>query len=301
MQNQFGGNLGGPIYLPRFGEGGRSTYSGKNRAFFFFNYEGTRIRKGVTRLGNVPLPNEIRGDFSSAAGAANRVSYARIFDRVGDCRARVPSAFNGGWSFINNQIPAACLDPQAQRVLGLVPAANVIPGSGPLNVSNFLRAPGIVDDTDSYTTRIDYQANSTNSVYVRYTYSDRFRYVPGIFGGIVDGTGSSANGRLFMKGQSAAIGWTRTINARMVNEFRIGWGRNNSVATQDPFGLNTLAELGFRGVQDSPLYSGGIPGLNISARGGTLVIGGQSGFDRLGSPDFLPKSQKTTNFSGPIL
>jgi hypothetical protein len=128
VQNQYGGNFSGPIYLPRFGEGGRSTYSGKNRAFFFFNYEGTRIRKGVTRLGNVPLANEIRGDFSSAAGTANRVSYATIFDRVGDCRAKVPSAFNANGSFINNQIPAACLDPLAQRILGLVPGPNVFPG-----------------------------------------------------------------------------------------------------------------------------------------------------------------------------
>ena len=296
VQNQFGGNLGGPLYFPRFGEGGRSTYGGKNKAFFFFNYEGTRISKGVTRLGNVPMPNEISGDFSTAAGAANRVTYARIFDRVGDCRARVPSAFNADGSFINNQIPAACLDPLAQSVLRMLPGPNVIPGSGPLNISNFLRAPNITDDTDSYTGRVDFVANSTNNIFVRYTYSDRFRYVPGIFGGIIDGTGSSANGRLFMKGQSAAMGWTTTINSRMVNEFRFGWGRNNSVATQDPFGLNTLAELGFRGVQDSPLYSGGIPGINISARGGTLVIGGQSGFDRMGSPDFLPKSQKTNQF-----
>ena len=296
VQNQFGGNLGGPIYFPRFGEGGRSTYSGKNKAFFFLNYEGTRIRKGVTRLGNVPMANEIRGDFSAAAGAANRVSYARIFDRVGDCRARVPGAFNADGSFINNQIPAACLDPLAQRVLGFLPGPNIVPASGPLNISNFIRAPGIIDDTDSYTGRVDVQVNSTNNIFVRYTNSDRFRYVPGIFGGIVDGTGSSANGRLFMKGQSAAIGWTRTINSRMVNEFRFGWGHNNSFASQDPFGLNTLAELGFRGVEDSPLYSGGIPGINISARGGTLVLGGQSGFDRLGSPDFLPKSQRTNQF-----
>jgi len=301
VQNQYGGNFGGPIYLPRFGEGGRSTYSGKNKAFFFFNYEGTRIRKGVTRLGNVPLANEIIGDFSLAAAAANRVKalttcpggvafcYAPIVDRVGDC-------LGVNQPFPNNQIPTRCLDPLAQKILGLLPAPNIVPGSGPLNLSNFLRAPGIVDDTDSYTTRVDYQANSTNSIFIRYTYSNRFRYVPGIFGGIVDGTGSSANGRLFMKGQSAAIGWTWTLNARMVNEFRFGWGRNNSIATQDPFGLNTLAELGFKGVQDSPLYSGGIPGINISARGGTLVLGGQSGFDRLGSPDFLPKSQKTNQF-----
>src|SRR5437016_4557117 len=111
VQNQYGGNLGGPIYLPRFGEGNRSVYSGKNRAFFFFNYEGTRIRKGVTRLGNVPLPNEIRGDFSAAAAAANRTTYATMVDRVGDCIpliGGVPQAFPG------NKIPARCLDPLAQ-------------------------------------------------------------------------------------------------------------------------------------------------------------------------------------------
>ncbi len=41
---QFGGSIGGPIYLPRFGEGGKSYYSGKNHAFFFFSYEGLRER-----------------------------------------------------------------------------------------------------------------------------------------------------------------------------------------------------------------------------------------------------------------
>jgi len=88
----------------------------KNRPFSSSTTRETRVRKGVTRLGNVPLPNEVRGDFSAAAGAANRVTYAQIFDRVGDCRAKVPSAFNANGSFINNQIPAACLDPLAQKV-----------------------------------------------------------------------------------------------------------------------------------------------------------------------------------------
>jgi hypothetical protein len=285
IQNQFGGNLGGPVV--------------HDKAFFFFNYEGTRIRKGSTRLGSVPLANEIRGDFSNAAAVANRIpggAYATLFDRVGDCRALVPSAFNANGSFINNQIPAQCLDPLAQKVLGLLPAPNTVPGSGPLNLNNFIRNPGISDDTDSYTGRFDWQQSARNSLFVRYTLSDRARYVPGIFGGVVDGTGSSANGRLNMKGQSAAVGWTRVLSSRLINEFRLGWGRNNSLAVQDPFGVNTLAELGFLGVPDSPLYSGGLPGISISARGGTTLPGGQSGFDRLGSPDFLPKSQRTNQF-----
>lgn len=43
-QNDFGGVIGGPILLPRFGEGGRQPwYNGRNRTFFFFSYEGLRL------------------------------------------------------------------------------------------------------------------------------------------------------------------------------------------------------------------------------------------------------------------
>ncbi|HKZ00621.1 MAG TPA: TonB-dependent receptor, partial [Pyrinomonadaceae bacterium] len=38
----FGGSFGGPVYFPRFGEGGPAVYSGKNKLFFFFAYEGLR-------------------------------------------------------------------------------------------------------------------------------------------------------------------------------------------------------------------------------------------------------------------
>ncbi|HKP72398.1 MAG TPA: carboxypeptidase regulatory-like domain-containing protein [Pyrinomonadaceae bacterium] len=41
-ERKFAGSLGGPVYLPRFGEGGPTHYSGKNRLFFFASYEGLR-------------------------------------------------------------------------------------------------------------------------------------------------------------------------------------------------------------------------------------------------------------------
>ena len=56
-RNQFGMNIGGPLSLPFFGEGGSPfSYDGKNRTFFFFSYEGLRQRQGLTLNSNVLTP-----------------------------------------------------------------------------------------------------------------------------------------------------------------------------------------------------------------------------------------------------
>jgi len=59
--NQFGGNLGGPLYIPKV-----SKPSNK-KLFFFFNYEGTRASRpnGGTYY-DVPSPQILSGDFRQA-------------------------------------------------------------------------------------------------------------------------------------------------------------------------------------------------------------------------------------------
>src|ERR1700754_2255516 len=56
-QNRYGFNIGGPLYLPRFGEGGPFTYpwSGKNRLFFFFQFEQQGLGQAASP-GNVSAP-----------------------------------------------------------------------------------------------------------------------------------------------------------------------------------------------------------------------------------------------------
>ena len=53
-QNDFGGVLGGPLLFPRFGEGGPGFFSGKDRVFFFFSYEGLRLRQPLVGTADVP-------------------------------------------------------------------------------------------------------------------------------------------------------------------------------------------------------------------------------------------------------
>jgi outer membrane receptor protein involved in Fe transport len=47
-QNDFGFTLGGPVFLPSFGLGGKQLYNGRDRTFFFVSYEGLRLRRPLT-------------------------------------------------------------------------------------------------------------------------------------------------------------------------------------------------------------------------------------------------------------
>jgi hypothetical protein len=54
-QNDFGGTFGGPFLFPRFGEGGHQPwYNGRDRTFFFFSYEGLRLRQPLVGVTDVP-------------------------------------------------------------------------------------------------------------------------------------------------------------------------------------------------------------------------------------------------------
>src|SRR5437588_2413926 len=69
--SQFGGSIGGPLDLPRFGEGGRSVWNGKNKAFFFFSYEGLRSNNTDTVNSFIETPQ-----FRSAVISARPNSIA---------------------------------------------------------------------------------------------------------------------------------------------------------------------------------------------------------------------------------
>ncbi len=56
-QNQFGITLGGPVTIP-------GIYHGKNKTFFFVDYEGTRIRQGLPEVETVPTLAERTSSFT---------------------------------------------------------------------------------------------------------------------------------------------------------------------------------------------------------------------------------------------
>ena len=221
----------------------------RNRAFFFGDVEGTRITQGVLRTGRVATEAERNGVFSTT-----------IRDPL------------SGEPFANNTIPADRIDPIARAIMALVSLPNA---SG---TNNFIRQPNVEDDGERYLVRSDVKSGVNDNVFVRYIYTDRTRFVPGFFGGIVDGTSTSAWGRNFLKSHTTVAGWTKVLSSTMVNEARVSWARGISDGQQDPFGN---VGLEFPGVPTDPTVAGGIIGVDIS------------GHLRLGSPNFMPKYQHT--------
>lgn len=252
-QHQFGANIGGPLV--------------KGKLFGFFNYEGTRIHQGVPRQSTVPLLNERTGDFSNAAAAADGLApYKTIYD---------PTT---GHPFSNNQIPSGRIDTAMAGLMGLFPTANIL---GDLN--NFIRTAPVIDNNDSYTGRMDWMASAADNVFGRYSYFTRFRFLGGNFGGVADGTSTSALGRQLLSGTSLALGWTHIFTPRLLNDFHFGFVRDFSYAQQDPFGLNAANQF-IPGIPNNPAIAGGVP----------LTQFANFGF--LGSPDFLPKRQIPQQF-----
>jgi outer membrane receptor protein involved in Fe transport len=108
--------------------------------------------------------------------------------------------------------------------------------------------------------------------------------VPGWFGGVLDGTSTSAWGRNYLKSHGAVVGWTKVLGSNLVNEARFSYAKGINDGTQDPFGESGMDQIGFRGVPNDPRVAGGIVGMDID------------GHIRLGSPNFMPKFQHTDQF-----
>ena len=189
-----------------------------------------------------------------------------------------------GQPFQGNQIPANRIDPYAAAIIALVPLPNQ-PGA-----NNFFRTANLIDDSDRLLARLDWKPNASDSVFGRYIYSNRDREIPGAFGGVVDGTGTSAFGNQSIKTNALVGGWTRVLSSTTVNEFRLSWSKSTSDAVQQSFGLTPPPGAQIPGTITNPIVAGGFPGITIDN-----YFGG-SGLGRLGSPDFLPKFQHTNQF-----
>ena len=293
-QNQFGGTLGGPIVIPHL-------YDGRNRSFFFFDYEGFRVRQAQTQVAFVPPSAWRTGDFSDLIDYTtitgtdcngNNTYAGEIFDaKLAQVNAGtscgVPFQYDNSGKPLNI-IPATpvtpgggSLDPLAQRLAALYPAAGPIGANG----LNFVANPVRQETRNNFDVRVDQKFNDRNDAFFRFSFEHQPSFIPGTFNGLADGGGFFSGDEDFSY-RSLATSWTHVFRPTVVNEFRLGYNRVNARRSELNANINVSADpsINFPGV---PYVTGigGLPQLTFSD------------VATLGSPTFLPSKELQNSYT----
>ncbi len=221
-QNQFGFVVGGPVYIPK-------VYDGRNKTFFMANYEGWRIRKGVSGFTNVPTTAMINGDFSASGLPA--------FDLTpgSDCQAALannnpcmPGDPLTGLPFPGNIVPSS----RFSRLANVELAAGLL-GTGPNCLTadclgNFRYSIGLPLTTNQQTYKVDQQLGRLGSVFFRYTNST---YTSSTLDRPASGPAGFAT--FNQKAKSWEVSHTISLSKSIVNNFR--FGHLDPVANQGGF------------------------------------------------------------------
>jgi hypothetical protein len=261
--------------------------------FFFFDYEGTRIRQAAPQVATVPTTLEQSSGFTDLSELISDQSGTRtdllnrttpvgtVFDPattravtagVPDPVAGLVPTANGFVRdpFLNNQLPANRLDPNAIKLLQLYPA----PTRAGL-FSNYTADRVATNDTSQFDARVDHNFSDNDQLFARFSYADNPNFVPGPFTSYADSSSFSQDD-FHNNNISAVVSETHSFTPTTINEFRVGYSRLATSQFQ-PF-ANTMgipAQFGVRGIPQLP-HNGGLPFINIE------------GLNNLGPAGFVP-------------
>ena len=227
-RKEFGGNIGGPICLPHFGEGGPVLHCGQNRAFFFADYEGRRQLIGSTmQLSNLPSAEEKQGIFTRPA------NNPLLDPATGQ---PFPIISTSG-SNIRQQIPSSRFSPIGLYYIGFLPTGNA---NGQATVG-----ADEIQNFDIFTTRVDPLVTDRQSLGVTFSFFDRSNLSPFPFSGTINGANVPGFGSLDLRRTyNVALRHTYTFSPTLVNSFLAGYARNQQPSFT-PQNTTTPQQIGF--------------------------------------------------------
>jgi Carboxypeptidase regulatory-like domain/TonB-dependent Receptor Plug Domain len=211
-RNQFGASAGGPIYLPK-------VYNGRDRTFFFFDYEGQRIKSASLASMTLPTDAQRSGDFSQVLSSTGQPVV--IYDPT----TTRPDPANAGKflrdPFPGNIIPAGRLNPVALNIQKYYPEPNA-PGAAFTHTNNYVAQGAYPQPQDRVEFKIDHTISDATRIFGRYTFMDSVYSKPNFWGNLADpGCCDPMHQRL----QNAALDYTHTLSNSTVLNVRYGLGR----------------------------------------------------------------------------
>lgn len=197
IENQIGATIGGPVYLPRFGEGGPSIFRGQDKTFFF-----TSFQRWSDRLAG--SGSTLRDGAPTAEG-----------------RAILQSLFGNR--------------PQVQALLRFLPVAQTSTGAsvpyttdpnGPrIPVGSLTGSAALRRENYQISGRIDHNFNDANRLSGRYLYNDNN------LGGSGQATPPGLTNVSPSRAQSANLSLTSVLSPALVNEARLAYSRLGTTTT----------------------------------------------------------------------
>ncbi len=245
-ENNYGGTVGGPIFLPHL-------YDGRNKTFFHTSIERTTQAQSNTNIGTVPTALEKTGDFSDFTDRNGKV--IPIFD---------PTT---GQQFVGNRIPTFRFSPLAQSLLASIPDPDR-PGlqSNKSAVPNSLPNKNFV-----WGFTVDHNLTQSQSLHYtmwRNAYSSAgFDYNP-----IVPATNILQSEKTYpTNGSVYLLNYSNTLAPTLVMTAGIGWiGEINNQ-------FNAKRGVNFAGVAASPL-DGVFPNIKFDGTNAPTNYGTDSGW-----------------------
>ena len=226
-QNDFGGSVGGPVWIPKL-------YNGKNKTFFFTSYEAFRNRAGATGFSrSVPTPEMYNGDFT------NWVTAAGVRIPIYDPTTQVRNA-DGSTTrqpFAGNLIPSSKFDPISKNALAaytasgaLTPNTGARPGTIGYVNNNYLVSSGTnVSPNTKISVKGDHMFNDKHRISGYYGYN-REQLIPGASGPpTLPGNYSNYNDSQ-QASDVVRFSWDWTISPNKLNHFFTGgnnWRQNH--------------------------------------------------------------------------
>jgi len=222
-RERFGANVGGPFIIPH-------VYDGREKTFFFVNYNLVRTRDPVDMFATVPLREERMGDFTARG--------VQLFDPR--------SNLAGPRTSLGSSIPAAMLDPAAVGLLRFIPLPN-LPGL----VQNFHLQTRVPTATDALNVRFLHTISPKLNAQATYNFSQTRTHAFQSFPDLE----SNSNSRR----QSLMLGLTQNWTQRLIHDTRVFWSRNRTSAlNRFAFTDDIVGDLGIHGVSTDP-FNFGVP------------------------------------------